>query len=430
MYPDFQYLLQSLFGTAVPGWVGIFKTFGFFVAMAFFAAGFVLVKDLKRKEALGLLHPTFHNEITGKPVTTNELIISGILGFLLGFKVGGFFGHWQEISPNPLGYILSLEGNFLGGIIGAAIFVYSKWAEKKKTTLAEPFERKVATYPHQRIGELTMLAAVAGLAGAKLFNAFETWDDFVRNPFENLFSSSGLTFYGGLITASIVIALYARKHKISIVHLADSFAPAMMLAYGVGRLGCQFAGDGDWGIFNSAYITNGSGEMVRAASDSFLQTMQSHTHYFGSLLAQFGTPQNIPHAFAAAPSWLPDWLFGMTYPHNVNNEGILLTGCTGNYCSVLPVSVFPTPLYEAVVCIGLFFVLWFLRKRLTIPLQLSGVYLILNGIERFLVETIRVNYRYDLGFIHPSQAEIIAVVMILFGAALLVFSKRKTPATA
>lgn len=429
MFPDFEYLLEAIFGTDIPGWVGIFKTFGFFVAMAFLAAAYVLVKDMKRKEALGLMHPTFHTEIFGKPVTASELAISGLIGFILGYKVGGFFGHWQEIAPNPLGYVLSLDGNFLGGLIGAALFVWSKWAEKKKAQLPEPVERQVATYPHQRIGELTILAAVAGLSGAKIFNAFETWDDFLRNPIENLLSSSGLTFYGGLILASIVIALYARRHKISIAQLADSFAPAMMLAYGVGRLGCQFAGDGDWGIFNSAYITDASGHLVRAATDNFTGALHTDTGYLASLLRQFGTMDNIPHAYTPAPGWLPDWLFAQNYPHNVNNEGVPLLNCVGNYCAVLPVSVYPTPLYEAVVCIGLFFVLWSLRKRFTTPLHLSGIYLIINGIERFLVETIRVNFRYDWGVLHPSQAEIIAVGMILFGIVLLTIVKKKKVAT-
>lgn len=354
MFPDFEYLLEAIFNTDLPGWLSIFKTFGFFVAMAFLAAAYVLVKDMKRKEALGLLHPTYHTEVIGKPVTAAELAISGILGFVLGYKIGGFFGHWQEIAPNPLGYVLSLEGNILGGLIGAAFFVWSKWSEKKKTTLTEPVEQQVATYPHQRIGELTIIAAVAGLSGAKIFNAFETWDDFVRNPVENLLSSSGLTFYGGLILASVVIALYARKHKIPIAQLADSFAPAMMLAYGVGRLGCQFAGDGDWGIFNSAYITDASGHLVRAASDNFIGALHTDTGYLGSLMRQFGSMESIPNAYSPAPGWLPDWLFAQNYPHNVNNEGVPLLNCVGTYCAVLPVGVYPTPLYEAIACIGLF----------------------------------------------------------------------------
>jgi len=118
----------------------------------------------------------------------------------------------------------------------------------------------------------------------------------------------------------------------------------------------------------------------------------------------------------AAPSWLPNWLFGMNYAHNVNHEGMPLIDCVGNYCTALPISVFPTPLYEAVVCILLFTLLWKWRTRFSRPLQLFGCYLMLNGAERFFVELIRVNSQYDWGFLHPTQAEIIAVCLMSIGA--------------
>jgi prolipoprotein diacylglyceryltransferase len=62
--------------------------------------------------------------------------------------------------------------------------------------------------------------------------------------------------------------------------------------------------------------------------------------------------------------------------------------------------------------------LWVIRKRFTLPLSLFSLYLIVNGMERFLVEKIRVNYQYDWGWLHPTQAEIIAVGMILAGIVL------------
>jgi prolipoprotein diacylglyceryltransferase len=193
-----------------------------------------------------------------------------------------------------------------------------------------------------------------------------------------------------------------------------------MLAYGIGRLGCQFAGDGDWGIYNSAYVTTAQGTLqavspVQGASNVAFY----HSNY------RFDTS----HKYAPAPAWAPVWLWAQNYPRNVGNEGIRLKDCPHpDYCGVLPIAVFPTPIYEAIVCIALFFFLWGIRHRLKGPWQMFGIYLILNGIERFLVEQIRVNYQYDWGFIHPTQAEIIAVGLILSGAALLLYSKRKVPA--
>ena len=313
-----------------------------------------------------------------------------------------------------MGYLLSLNGNFIIGIVGAVVIGYSKYYEYKKQELPEPQTRQVAIYPHDLITEIVVVAAVGGLAGAKIFNAFETWDDFIKNPIHNLTSSSGLTFLGGLIMATICFYFYTRRHNIPFRHMCDAAAPGIMLAYGIGRLGCQFSGDGDWGIYNTAYVTNPDGALRSATA--------ADNQYIAQMIG------NTEHTFSTAPTWLPRWLFGMNYPHNVGHEGIPIHGCIGEYCSVLPVSVFPTPVYEAITCIILFFVLWSLRTKFTRTLQMFGTYLILVGIERFFVELIRVNYKYDWGFVHPTQAEILSVVLIITGACLLLFYKDKAVA--
>jgi len=411
MYPDFQYLFQSLFGTEMPGWLSIFKTFGFLVALSFLGAAVSTASELKRKEKEGLLKPEIKKVTIGEKVKLNEVLISALIGFILGYKIGGIFFNFAIVSPDPMGYLLSLQGSFLVGLCGAIFFGYTKYAERKKQELPEPVVKKVAVYPHQLMTEIVVVAALGGLAGAKIFNAFETWDDFIKDPIHNLTSSSGLTFLGGLIVATVLFYFYTRKHGIPFKHMCDASAPGIMLAYGVGRLGCQFSGDGDWGIYNTAYISNPDGTL-RAASPA---DTPNALHLIG----------NAPHTYFAGPSWLPHWLFGMNYPHNVGNEGMHILNCSDNYCSVLPVSVFPTPIYEAVVCILLFCVLWRIRRRFTRPLQMFGTYLIMVGVERFFVELIRVNYKYDLGFIHPTQAEILSVLLVLGGASLLLFYKGK-----
>jgi prolipoprotein diacylglyceryltransferase len=122
---------------------------------------------------------------------------------------------------------------------------------------------------------------------------------------------------------------------------------------------------------------------------------------------------------------LPRWLVAQNYPRNVGNEGVRLAECPNpDYCAVLPIAVFPTPVYEAIVCIALFFLMWGLRRRLKRPWQMFGLYLILAGIERFCVELVRVNYKYDWGFIRPTQAEIISVCLVVLGSVLFVRKKR------
>ena len=83
---------------------------------------------------------------------------------------------------------------------------------------------------------------------------------------------------------------------------------------------------------------------------------------------------------------LPDWMWAYDYPNNVINAGIPIEGCIGNFCHRLPYPVFPTAIYEVMMGLALFAFLWSIRKRIKIPGILFGVYLILNGLERFSIE--------------------------------------------
>lgn len=423
MYPDFHYLFQSLFGIDIPG-LSLVKTFGFFVALSFLGAALVVTRELKRKKEQGLFKPEIIMEESGKPASTGELIWMAVLGFLVGFKVLGLFLNASEASKNPVDFLFSARGNLLGGVLLAAVFVYSRYSSKKKLQAAGRKQTQVAVYPHSRVADILFIAAIAGFAGAKLFNAFETWDNFIHDPVGNLLSPSGLTFYGGLITATVALYLYARKKKFSFAHLCDAAAPALMLAYGVGRLGCQFSGDGDWGIFNSAYVTQADATLAKSSFQDYEAMLKRYPDQF----IDRNLNQVIPNKYAPAPGWLPDWLFAQNFPHNVNNDGIAIPGDSGEYRHVLPAGVFPTSMYEATVCILLFLFLWAIRRRFNRPLQLFGIYLVLNGLERFLIELVRVNYKYDWGFIHPTQAEIISACLVIGGLLLFFFYRPRTSA--
>lgn len=378
MYPNLYYAFKDLFGAELP-FLKIFQTFGFFVAIAFLAAAYVLTIELKRRERLGWLKGVPEVIETGKPASTGELVWNGVLGFLLGFKGIGALLSWSTVSQDLQGFLLSGQGNWLAGIVVGALLAWYRYNSGKKKALPTPEKKTITVMPHQRVPDFTVMAAIAGLIGAKVFHNLENWNDFVQDPLGSLVSFSGLTFYGGLIVAAIVIIRYAAKKHINTFHLIDSAAPALMLAYGVGRMGCQFAGDGDWGIVN-----------------------------------------NRPNPF----SWLPDWAWAYNYPHNVINEGIPIPGCEGKYCRMLELPVYPTPLYEIIACLLLFLVLWSIRKKITIPGVIFGIYLVLNGIERFFIEKIRVNTKYDIFGFHPTQAEIIASLMVI-GGTLFIWYCRK-----
>jgi prolipoprotein diacylglyceryltransferase len=421
MYPNLYFAFKDLFGVSWPV-LRFVNSFGFFVALSFIAAAVTLTRELIRKEREGLLQSREEMLLIGKPASPTELALNFIVGFLLGFKLVGLFTTDSALTANVQEYLLSSQGNLPAGIVIGLLLAVWKWYEKNKQRLPQPQEKKVRIWPHDRVGDLTIYAFIFGFVGAKIFNSLETWDDFVRDPIASLFSFSGLTFYGGLICAALAIWYYARKHGIGFWHLNDAAAPGLMLAYSVGRIGCQVAGDGDWGILNSAYITTPGAKSALSNPDLFNQALQQYKDLY---IPQFGSLDKVPHLAVKAPSFLPDWLFAYSYPHNVISEGVRIIDCNGQYCSQLPIPVFPTPFYETLVCLGLFFILWALRKRLRIPGTLFAVYLILNGIERFFIEKIRVNTKYNIFGWHPTQAELISAGLVISGVWIYFALKRR-----
>ena len=226
MYPNLYYAFKDLFGVGEHfKFLRFINSFGFFVALSFLAAAITLAKELLRKEKAGLLQAKEETIIVGKPASISELLLNFILGFLLGFKIIGLFISNSPLTANPQDFIMSTEGSWPAGILLGILFAGLKWWEKNKQKLPEPQERRIRIWPHDRVGDLAIYAALFGFAGAKVFNSLETWNDFVRNPIESLFSFSGLTFYGGLICAALAIWYYAKKNGIPFWHLNDAAAP-------------------------------------------------------------------------------------------------------------------------------------------------------------------------------------------------------------
>jgi phosphatidylglycerol---prolipoprotein diacylglyceryl transferase len=421
MYPNLYFVLRDVLGVE---WKGLrfINMFGFMVALAFITAAIVLSGELKRKSKQGLLHYEEEKITVGQPAGLIELLINFLLGFLLGYKIIGAF--LSNANADIQEFIFSLQGSWLAGVVVGLLFAAMKWWEKNKQKLDKPDERTIRVWPHDRVGDIIIFGAVFGFLGAKIFDNLENWDRFIKDPISNLLSPSGLTFYGGLICAALAIWWYAKRHKIGFWHLNDAAAPTLMIAYAVGRIGCQVSGDGDWGILNSAYTSDSQGVVSRVTNDSqFQRALESNKEFF---VRQFGSLEKVKHINFKGPSFLPDWMFAYAYPHNVNKEGVSIPGCTwGDYCNALPLPVFPTPLYEIFGCFILFLIIWFLRKRFKVAGTLFGFYLFLNGIERFLIEKIRVNTKYESLPFQPTQAEIISLLLIITGMFLMIYLPKR-----
>jgi phosphatidylglycerol:prolipoprotein diacylglycerol transferase len=374
MFPTVSHFLNYLFGIDLPL---PFNTFGVFVALAFVAGYWAFSQEAKRKEALGLIKPTVRKVVVGEPASIASLFTNAFFGFLVGYKlIYALMNYKLFVSDSQL-VLLSGKGNLFGGLALAALFAYWEYKEKEKTKLPKPKTVEVTVRPHELMSTLIVWAAVWGFLGAKIFDNLEHWDTFIQDPIGGLLSFSGLTFYGGLICGGAAVLYIARKNGIKPLHMLDIGGPGMMLAYSVGRIGCHLSGDGDWGIVNL-------------------------------------NPKPV--------SWLPDWLWAYTYPNNVANEGVPIANCIGKFCNELPQPVYPTPLYEVIAAFLIFLVLWKIRHRIKLPGMMFGIYLMFNGLERFLIELIRVNSKYNVAGIPFTQAELIATLLFIGGLLLVIFS--------
>ena len=248
-------------------------------------------------------------------------------------------------------------------------------------------------HKYEYTGTITIIAAFSGIIGAKFFHLFENPNEFFqffRQPsLENFLS--GLTIYGGLICGGIAVIVFARRKKIKTFHLMDAAAPGLILADGIGRIGCHVSGDGDWGVVNT--LTRPSGL-----------------------------------------TWLPDWLWSYAYPNNVNGvygpqigtfqggyRGLKITDAEpypffDGYGTYLDPGVWPTAIYETIMALIIFGIFWKLRKKINIPGMIFAIYLMFNGLERFFIEKIRVNNKFDLMGMEVTQAEVISTLFFLSGA--------------
>lgn len=253
-------------------------------------------------------------------------------------------------------------------------------------------ERTEKTSPSALITPMMIIAGVVGVAGSKLFHIIDYWDNFVADPIGMVFSPSGLTFYGGLICGTIAFVIYARRKGMNALRLGDAIAPGLILAYGIGRIGCYLSGDGDWGVCST---------------------------------------------LADKPGWIPGFLWSETFPRNVVGPGmqpidpvLFNASSRGEVCPIPdPTGVYPTMLWEFILCSLIAGGLWMLRKHPFHGGFLISLYAVFQGIERFLIEGIRTNPEVAFGL---SQSQLISVALVvvgLAGAAWCVANRPAAPTT-
>jgi len=193
--------------------------------------------------------------------------------------------------------------------------------------------------------EMVFAALIGGLVGSRLDYVIQNWDKVSDDLIGNIFSGSGLVWFGGFVGGALAVILWAHWRGFLGWQLFDTAAVPLAVGYAIGRIGCQVSGDGD-----------------------------------------YGTASDLPWA--------------MSYP-----DGTVPTTD----------EVHPTPVYETLAMGLAAAVLWRLRDRFA-PGVLFGLYLMIAGVERFLIEFSRRNDERVAGL---TEAQRIALVMLGLGAAIV-----------
>ena len=210
--------------------------------------------------------------------------------------------------------------------------------------------------PSEFAYELIIAAGVGGFVGARIYYMLENLTA-VRADFLGVaFGGIGFTWYGGLIGGFVGVVLWTVIRGVPLDIIANAMAPATAMGYAIGRLGCQLAGDGD-----------------------------------------YGRPTDLP------------WAMG--YPD-------------GTVPTPPGVEVHPTPIYEIIAMAFVVWILWRLATRYDKSGWWTfGWFLVLSGIERFLVEFVRINPDWFAGLTQPQWVSIASVII---GAGLiLAFGNRR-----
>ena len=378
-------------------------SYGFWVAVGFFAAATLAVKEMKRREALGYLTGVEAEITEGEAPKFLEVLFYFFFGFVVCFKLVGIFVFHDQLRTHQLAFssymlaandggpvqkLLSIftYGSYVGGVLGGGLLAFYYYYSRNKEKLPEVITKKIMIYPSDSIGDLLIIALVLGVLGSNLFNFLESPEDyknFWQDPIGSIFS--GLSIYGGLICAGLGFLVYARRKKFNLMPFFDSIAPGFMLANGLGRMGCQTAGDGDWGVAN----------------------------------------------LHPKPDWVPQFLWSSHYEHNIvdYDGGSIIPNCIEEHCHYLANAVYPTPIYEFLMCTAVFLILWAIRKKLTNkPGMLFAIFMILIGIQRYSIEQWRDLSGRDLYHVFGmtfKQSELISITLFALGIAGTVYLYNK-----
>ncbi|MEP6732897.1 MAG: prolipoprotein diacylglyceryl transferase family protein [bacterium] len=221
------------------------------------------------------------------------------------------------------------------------------------------------------MNDVTFGALVGTIVGAKVYYAI------LQGRLSALWGRAGFVFWGGFIGAVLLCAIVIRWRRKSFLRVADAAAVGIAAGYSIGRTGCWAVGDDYGRIYN------------------------------GPLAVAF--PQGLPRTTAA----IMNSEYHANLPSSIPPETIM--------------SVYPTQLLEVLLGFVMFAILWRLRRHNHGAGWLFGVYCVLAGTERFVVEF----FRAKSDMVGPvTSAQLVALLVTVAGVGLMTWRQSATPSLA
>lgn len=205
-----------------------------------------------------------------------------------------------------------------------------------------------------------MAAAIGGIVGAKIYYAI------LYRDWHELFARAGLVWYGGMIGGLIACSWVIHHNRVEYLVAGDAAAPAAAIGYALGRIGCFLVGD-DYG----------------APTDG----------WWGIAFPK-GSPPTTAYSLRE---------FGVRVDPSIPDDTVL--------------RVHPTQIYESLAALAMFAILMWVVRKPHRKGSAAALFLVMMGIERFLVEILRAK---DDRFLGPfTVAQLISVVLVAVGATML-----------
>ena len=209
--------------------------------------------------------------------------------------------------------------------------------------------------------DIVVAAVIGGIVGGKIYYAA------LYQDLGSLFSRGGLVWYGGFLGGVGAVLFNGWRRRVPMRFTMEITAPGLAVGYAVGRVGCFLVQD------------------------------------------DYGVPSGVPWAMKFPEGWPPSTVqylsrdFGLSFPPGTSPTEVL--------------AVHPTQLYETGLMLLAFWFLWRLRGHQHATGWLFGVYLVLAGLERFVIEFVRAK---DDRFLGPlTIAQVVSLVLVTLGVALM-----------